>query len=466
VPTPESTATQTPDPLAIYQAGLRPAFQGDLEAYPDLPRYDLDLQFLPSQGAIRGTQTVQWINTTGQPQDAVVFRLYQNYPADIYSSGAPTGMEIVRASVAGEPVEHSYMAQQTAVQVPLLALLQPGEQIDVLLEYTAQISPSADGTWVLPSYNPMLAVWQSDGWRLDVTQFPDIVFSESAYYRATIAIPADLTLVATGTTIEHTDVGEGRTAYTVVTGPVRQFAFAVGDFVAVQQQAGDVTVTVYQAAQTGFDATFVAQVAADALQVFEQRFGPYPYAELDIHLHPYRFDAGDEYPGLIWVYSDGPSDAGLRFVTAHEVSHQWWFAVVGNDVYQEPWLDEAFAQYSAIIYAEDVLGTAAAQADWEREVVSRYRSAVQGGDLPVGLSITAYRDFGHYYQTVYGKGAWVLQELRRELGDAVFFQVLQTYYTQHRYGVARTGDFQRVAEEVSGRDLSLFFTQRITGASP
>jgi pimeloyl-ACP methyl ester carboxylesterase len=41
----------------------------------------------------------------------------------------------------------------------------------------------------------------------------------------------------------------------------------------------------------------------------------------------------------------------VYYVAAHEVAHQWWYAVVGNDIYREPWLDEAFAQYSGIIYA-------------------------------------------------------------------------------------------------------------------
>jgi aminopeptidase N len=227
--------------------------------------------------------------------------------------------------------------------------------------------------------------------------------------------------------------------------------------------AGDVPVHVSTARGSTLDGAQVAQVAAAALTTYETRFGAYPYRELDIHLLPGQYDGGWEYPGLILLSSDAQVDAGTRYVAAHEVAHQWWYGVVGNDIYREPWLDEAFAQYSAIIYAEDMVGAAAAQADWEREVLQRYRGALADGDYPVGLAITDYPNFNVYYRTVYGKGAVFLRTLRDELGDDLFFQALQHYYARHRYGTGTTASLQQSFEEVSGRSLEPLFRQWVTG---
>lgn len=217
----------------------------------------------------------------------------------------------------------------------------------------------------------------------------------------------------------------------------------------------------YQAREINYNTQEIAQVAADALTVFERRFGPYPYRELDIQLLPYNFDGGDEYPGFIFVYTDG-IDAGARYVTAHEVAHQWWFGLVGNDIFRQPWLDEAFAQYSAIIYGEDAQGVAVAQADWEREVLRRGSGALADGDLPVGWPITDYPNFNVYYRTVYGKGAVFLQTLRKEIGDDSFFRALQTYFQNRRYQVATTQDVQQAFEQASGRSLGELFRVWVT----
>jgi aminopeptidase N len=135
------------------------------------------------------------------------------------------------------------------------------------------------------------------------------------------------------------------------------------------------------------------------------------------------------------------------------VAHQRWYGVVGNDIYRQPWLDEALAQYSGIIYDEDVTGGSVAAADWEREVLRRYRGALGDGDLPIDLPIDGYPNFNVYYRTVYGKGAVFLRRLREQLGDDIFFKALHAYYRQHRYGVATTTDALRAFEEASGRSL-------------
>lgn len=468
-PTPILTAlptilpTPTPDPAAPFALAMRDAFASDIASQASLPRYALKLWIYPASGFLTGTVQLDLRNTTDGALDDVVLRLYPNFPTDLFGKGGNARMDILQADVAGQAVAVAYEAEDTAVRLPLPQLLLPGKTTALHLTFTATIHPWIDGSWPLPSYYPLLAVREGSDWRLDVTPFADRVFSESALYTAEITVPANLNVIASGTTSAIQQHSDDTQTYLVSTGPMRQFALTVGNFVAAQTAAGDVIVNAYQSPASGFDVQELANVAAAALTVFEQRFGSYPYRELDLQLLPYAFDGGDEYPGLIFVYLDGPVDAGARYVTAHEVAHQWWFGVVGNDIFRQPWLDESFAQYSGIIYAEDSQGPSVAETDWEREVMVRYQGALADGNLPIGYAIDAYPNFNVYYRTVYGKGAFFLRLLRETVGDEAFFRALQTYYQRHRYGVGTTSDIQQAFENASGQDLAPLFQEWVTG---
>ena len=467
VPTAQPTAQPTPDPYADFARAMRPSFASDIKTFAELPRYDLRMWIDTEAGVLTGTEQISFPNRTGEALGDIALRLYPNFPADVFGKGGNVRMDVTGASVAGQTAEVRYAAQQTAVLLALPKLLDPGAATTLSITFTATLRPTRDGTWPLPSYYPMLAVRDSTGWRLDVTAFADHVYAESAFYAAEITVPANLSVVATGSTIATESHDDRSTTHTVRSGPVREFALTVGTFSATQAQAGangDVALNVYTARRSGLDTQQIADVAAKALADFDRRFGPYPYAELDIQLLAYDYDGGDEYPGLILLYSDGQVDAGTRYVAAHEVAHQWWYGVVGNDIYRAPWLDEALAQYSGIIYDEDIAGAAVAETDWEREVLRRYRGALDDGDLPIGLSIDDYPTFNVYYRTIYGKGAVFLGMLREQVGDEAFFKGLQTYYQSRRYQVATTQDIQRAFEQASGRDLAAIFAKWVSGS--
>jgi hypothetical protein len=469
--TPNSTAlpvanlTPTPNALAVVVPAMRAAFAGDILANADLPRYDLKIWLDPAGGVLTGTEQIIFPNRTGAPLEDVALRLYPNFPRDVFGKGGDVRMDVTGASVEGRPVDVHYTAQRTAVLLPFVEPLAPNRSVTLVVSFIATITPWRDGTWPLPSYYPMLAVHDGGGWRMDVTRFADHVYAESAFYAADITAPTNLNVVASGSTTATQVNGDGTTTHIIRGGPLREFALTVGDFVVWSGVAGvddPVELHVYTARGNSLDVQEIARVAAAALMDFDRRFGPYPYSELDIHLLPGDYDGGDEYPGLILLYTGGPVDVGTRYVAAHEVAHQWWYGVVGNDIYRQPWLDEAFAQYSGIIYDEDIGGVAGAQADWEREVIRRYREALADGDLPIGRAIDGYPNFNTYYRTVYGKGAVFLRTLRKELGDETFFKALQAYYRRHRYRVATTRDVQLAFEEVSGRDLGALFRRWVT----
>ena len=79
--------------------------------------------------------------------------------------------------------------------------------------------------------------------------------------------------------------------------------------------------------------------AQTSVSTFSASFGPYPYPELDVVLGAFPDFGGMEYPTIVFSEVD-------KWTVAHEVAHQWWYGLVGNDQYAEPWLDESLATWS------------------------------------------------------------------------------------------------------------------------
>jgi aminopeptidase N len=180
--------------------------------------------------------------------------------------------------------------------------------------------------------------------------------------------------------------------------------------------------------------------------------GPYPFTELDIVDAPGAF-GGIEYPGLILIGVIGP-EYDYEIVIAHEVGHQWFYSLIGDDQLLEPWLDEAAASYTEVLYEEYTRGSrAAAQA---LDGFWQYLDFTQDPTAPIGWPIEAYPG-DDYYPIVYGKGPLFFDALRRELGDETFFNFLRAYFAEQRYGFATTRAFHASAEAACACELDELF---------
>jgi aminopeptidase N len=108
-----------------------------------------------------------------------------------------------------------------------------------------------------------------------------------------------------------------------------------------------------------------------------------------------------------------PGVAGLEWLVAHEVAHQWWFGVVGGDQIDEPWLDEALTQYSTMLYYEKAYGAVRATRILQGRFIQTHQNlAREGRDMPAGLPVSAYGP-DLYWQVVYDKGALYFHGLRQ-----------------------------------------------------
>jgi aminopeptidase N len=188
-----------------------------------------------------------------------------------------------------------------------------------------------------------------------------------------------------------------------------------------------VVVAVSDELATGSDAerTFgpVAAGLADALPVYRERFGRYPFDSLTVVAIEHIHGAGVEYPGLVMVGS-----RRYDVVVPHEVAHQWFYGLVGDDQASDPWLDESFATYGEALVDPDSAGS--------------YLDAA-GSNGAVGRPMsywTRHRD--DYSRVVYAKGAGALLTAR-EQGPVLFDALLRCYVAANAYRVVSPDDLAR-----------------------
>jgi aminopeptidase N len=188
------------------------------------------------------------------------------------------------------------------------------------------------------------------------------------------------------------------------------------------------------------------------MSLLGELIGPYPYPELDLVDAPGAF-GGIEYPGLVYLGTLGTS--WVIEPTVHEVAHQWFYGLIGDDQIKQPWLDEAAATYAEALYYEQVQGTGRGTGflSDQRSIVRREPDP----DLPIGLGVGDYADEYAYATFVYHKGALFFDALRGKLGETGFKVFLQEYYETYRYGFAEAQGFQLIAESICSCSLDTLF---------
>ena len=169
----------------------------------------------------------------------------------------------------------------------------------------------------------------------------------------------------------------------------------------------------------------VLRIARKRLGRLTALFGPYGWPDLQIVVTD---DAAMEHTGLIMT---PPQD----FVITHELAHEWWYALVGNDQATEPWLDEAFASYS-----EEAAG--AQGFAWCRRPGRGTRVVTRG---------TAYFRARRYegYGLVYAEGACLLDVLRKRMGRDRFGAALRGYVDANRHGWSTGAEFRAAMDAAS-----------------
>lgn len=395
---------------------------------PTAQRLDLGYE-ARGAGLIRGTQAIDFTNRGPDPIDHVWVRLWANGP----DGCRPQRITVqVDAPATVDPLQ----IRCTALPIRLGLPVAPGASSTLTLRWTLRGRRARSrfgrsrNVRLFGYVVPMLAV--SDARRTPLP--PYVPFAESFYsltssWDATLRLPARLRAATTGAVLEDRVEGAQR-VLRVSTPHARDFALAIGRWRTFTGRSAGTTVRVH--AQSRRAGRRMLRVAQEAVERFSARFGPYDSPELDVVHIAEAY--GMEFPELVFSSSD-------PYIVAHEVAHEWWYSIVGNDQFAEPWLDESFATWAGA----RVGGTLSY---CDRLPFRSIPPSLRKARLDSGMGRFRGRELA-YVRVVYDAGACVLRWLERRIGPRRMTAFLRLMVSRHRHGVMTKADLLAALRETA-----------------
>lgn len=334
LPTSAPRTTTTTVPRAAS-----PCPPGQQRAAPptDRPRYVLHVDVRPGEQDVLGDVAVTFAPDLAI--DRLVFRLWPNGPR---TAAAGARLDTGPVVVDGATLPSSRQDATTMV-VTLPRPRAPGTALTASMPWQLHLAGPIDdrvshaGDAVrLGSFFPILPWEPGVGWAMDppTTLDAEASTAPAADFSLTISVPPGLDVLASG-------VNDAPSHWTAIA--ARDVALSIGHFRTARAEAhvpGPVAVTVGVDAGVAESPQPYLDKALRAIEQFSARFGPYPWPTYTLAITP-GLQGGIEYPSHVM---QGP--ATLTRTTSHEIGHQWFYGLVGNDQGRDPWLDEGLATYA------------------------------------------------------------------------------------------------------------------------
>jgi hypothetical protein len=471
-------------------------------AAPDIASYTLDVTLDAEAKTLAGHEVVTYRNTTPDPIPDLVFHLYLNafrsedslflreggaghrgYSWDPAHAGwiEVTALRLV----GGPPLTLAEIEDGTLARAELPAPVGPGEEVQIELEFEAQLPRVFARTgyvgdfFMVGQWFPKLGVWQDGAWNAYPFHANAEFYADFGNYDVTITLPDEYVTGASGLPVSTLDNGDGTQTVRYQAEGVIDFAWTASPhFQTASRRVDSVEVVYLYLPDHGWTVDRALDAAEAAVTHYGRWYGPYPYSRLTVVDVPDDGEGagGMEYPTLVTagsmstlglpVLSAAGVEHSLEMVVVHEIGHQWWQSTVAFNEAEEPWLDEGFTEYSAVRLLDQLYGPGRSFLDSRAVHMGSLdmRRTEYLGDPRVPMYGPAWEfDSLDYVVAAYSKPTLSLLTLERTLGEATMLDVMSTFYTRYQFAHPTTEDFRAVAEEVSGQDLAWFFDGLVYG---
>jgi hypothetical protein len=411
---------------------LSPGGRDELQqaALTDAPRYALSAQIDPQTGRVDGRMRAE-VRT---PENGELrFRMLAGLPA------LHTGLVVRGVTVNGKKAQAEL--DQALLTIPLVRKGAGTVRVGVRFIYRIPRAGATHGRPLTQATIALLSrradtsqfghwfpIWLPPGADADpaLSGFGDIGNFAAGAITARVRVPRGWEVASGGITVDRRDAGASTTVTESGVG-LRDLSLVVARHVhQAEARAGDVTVRAVGARSIDVDGT--ARAAADALQALGDRFGPYPWSEIDVIAVSLGPDIGGmEWPGAVWIdgLAGGPQRAALAL--DHELAHQWWHALVGNDSIRAPVVDEPLAQYSMCV----VVATGGTDCRAIGGPGGGSGANTQCADRPT----TAFASAAQYGSLIYDQAPEFYLALASSVGATETTDALRGVVTRHAFGV-------------------------------
>ena len=414
-------------------------------------KYSIDVIFEEESKRLMCNQSIEYVNNTATNLDKLYFHIYPNafskrefapFEKDEMKKAYPNGFNegyIDIKNILSKEEKLSYEVKgdkNDLLEINIGKQLKPGEKISIDMKYNVKI-PNSEGrfgygenTINVTNWFPIACVNDDRGWNLKGYEtLGDPFYSDTSDFNVNILLPRKYKMGCTGNIIEEKS-DENKTLYKIEANKVRDFAFVLSEKFDVETTSHKgIEINTYNLNEKLSHE--VTNIAKDSIRIFSEMFGEYPYDTYSVIASDF-YIGGMEYPTLVMIDQSLYNEKDkfiLEYVIAHETAHQWWYSVIGNDEISEPWIDEALTEYSTVLYFEEKYGKSVG----EKLIKTMEMQTRNHESKDIFKPTTQYKNSIDYSLNVYTKGALAFNQVRKEVGDKVFFETLKEYYKTYMY---------------------------------
>lgn len=431
--------------------------------------YSIKADYDADKHALVCNQTVEYANTCNEVLNKVCFFVYGNafaegqntvskaYETKAYPNGKSYGNVSFESVCVGDKQAEFALQEADAsiLTVQLAENLFPDERVTIELAYTVNLANIrhrlgyGNNTINFGNFFPIACVWEDgDFVKNKFAPNGDPFYSEVSDFCVEISYPQNLTLACTG--LAETSQNNGQNISVCKAQDVRDFCFVLSDKFEIKTKTTEQTQVNYYFYEDE-DADAHLETAVKAMETFNQLFGKYPYKVVNVVKADFCF-GGMEYPNLVLI-ADDVKGADVDYVIVHELAHQWWYGMVGNNEFSEPWVDEGLTEYSCALFYEkhpeyglkynQIMQNALETYQKFAKVYTDINGSV---DESMSRNLCQYATEPEYVNCTYTKGMLLFDAVRCSMSDRKFFCALQNYFKTYQYKNSST---QKLIESFS-----------------
>lgn len=441
---------------------------------------------------LTATEKVRYLNNSNSDLSEIKFHLYPNAfreSASIYravsatqsSRAYPNGFSegnitVSSVSVGSSKIDFAVIGEdENILSVPLNDVLRAGNSVEIAIEFTLVIPNCnhrfgyGNDTLNLGNWYPIACVFEGGQFVTDgYSPNGDPFYSDVSNYTVTITYPENLKMASTGEVIDSESSG-GQKTVTLYMKAVRDFALVFSEkFEVISANVGETTVNYFY-----YDDEKSAehlQTSVDAITTFNELIGEYPYKVLNVVKADF-LQGGMEYPCLVYISDDVDINEEYNNVIIHEIAHQWWYGVVGNNECEYAWIDEGLAEYSTALFydknpqynktSEQVLSSALSSYLLFCDV---YREVYDNFDSSMNRNIHNFKTETEYVYLTYVKGVLMYDSISEIIGQSKMEKVLKDFYKENSFKNATPSDLISSFESVTHKKLASYIMSWLDGS--
>jgi hypothetical protein len=470
-------------------------------------RYQIDARFDANQHTLDATEVLLYRNLTGQQQDTFPFHLYLNafQPTstfmkeerrdrpdfelkDKYKASAEiksievAGMGDVTSQIKFVAPDDGNGDDRTVFQVKLPRPVAPDQAVQFRITFHDKFGQVFARTGYKRDFImgaqwfPKIGVWWQGAWNCHQFHANTEFFADFGVFDVKLTVPQNEVVGASGVEVGEVKNSDGTKTVTFHGEDIHDFSWTAQPTYQVVEDTfegsmGRVKIRLLLQPDHLDQAARHLRIMQETMKRFDQWYGPYPYKQITV-VDPADLRAGGmEYPTLITGDTTWWMPEGLHLtevVVEHEFGHQYWYAMVATNEFEDAWLDEGINSYTECKILDDIFGKDKSEIDlWgltEGDDASERNGYLESADLdPMSRFAYQYINGSSYDDITYGKTATVLLTLEKVIGEETLRRAIHSYFMRYRFTHPTKQDFLKTIEEVSGQSLGWYFDQAVYG---